>query len=413
MLANSKLDALPLGRTAREIAALCEKHSVPCGAPEDLVIFLRALDENKHLAMEFWALVNRATERNPAAVTDPKALLAAIVEAVTAQTLAEAESAGSAQRLLVKRTAGMLAGEDVHAPIAPGPFAAARDVSFAVPAPKPEAEPVASPLPPRNRQLRLVLDPDPPPAARDNADSEPRPANAAPFAIPLAAYGDAETYSRGLPRVLAGVLLLAVIGCGWFVLRRNPAVWGRADNAIHTAFASATGGMKTHTATHASTSSPQLVAAPQTQTAQVEAAQVPAPPPPFESGSPRHPASTLQPERTATVAPTPAAGKARATDNAAPDEPQVVVPETLMRQNLISSRIPIAPDPAAAHGIVVLQAVITARGTVEHLRAIQGNPALRHAAIDAASTWRYRPYLLNGTPVDVSTTISVDFSGND
>jgi protein TonB len=84
-----------------------------------------------------------------------------------------------------------------------------------------------------------------------------------------------------------------------------------------------------------------------------------------------------------------------------------------MRQNLISSRIPIAPDPAAAHGIVVLQAVITTRGTVEHLRAIQGDPTLRRAAIDAASTWRYRPYLLNGTPVDVSTTISVDFSGND
>jgi protein TonB len=84
-----------------------------------------------------------------------------------------------------------------------------------------------------------------------------------------------------------------------------------------------------------------------------------------------------------------------------------------MRENLVSSRVPVAPDSATRHGIVVLDAVITSRGTVEHLRAIEGDSDLRRAAIDAASKWHYRPYLLNGTPVDVSTTISVDFAGND
>ena len=35
---------------------------------------------------------------------------------------------------------------------------------------------------------------------------------------------------------------------------------------------------------------------------------------------------------------------------------------------------------------------------------------LRQAAIDAVQTWRYKPYLLNGDPVEVETTINVVFS---
>ena len=57
-----------------------------------------------------------------------------------------------------------------------------------------------------------------------------------------------------------------------------------------------------------------------------------------------------------------------------------------------------------------MHAVVTSEGRVEGLRVLQGDPELRSAALDAASAWRYQPYLLNGRPVDVSTTISVDFS---
>jgi outer membrane biosynthesis protein TonB len=88
----------------------------------------------------------------------------------------------------------------------------------------------------------------------------------------------------------------------------------------------------------------------------------------------------------------------------------VVVPEALMRRNLVSSRVPIFP--AGAAGPVVIQAIVTARGTVEPLRVVTGDPALAHAAMVAAATWRYRPYLQNGVPVNVSTTISVDAAGN-
>jgi protein TonB len=87
-----------------------------------------------------------------------------------------------------------------------------------------------------------------------------------------------------------------------------------------------------------------------------------------------------------------------------------------MKENLISSRVPVYPDAARANhiqGRVLLQAIINKDGFVGHLHVIDGDPALRHAALEAVATWHYRPYLVNGQPVDVSTTISVDFSGLD
>jgi protein TonB len=56
-----------------------------------------------------------------------------------------------------------------------------------------------------------------------------------------------------------------------------------------------------------------------------------------------------------------------------------------------------------------LQATISREGTIENLRVVSGPPILQQAAIDAVKQWRYRPYLLNGEPVEVETTINVDF----
>ena len=41
---------------------------------------------------------------------------------------------------------------------------------------------------------------------------------------------------------------------------------------------------------------------------------------------------------------------------------------------------------------------------------VSGPSLLHQAAIDAVKQWRYRPYLLNGEPVEVETTINVDFT---
>jgi TonB family protein len=90
----------------------------------------------------------------------------------------------------------------------------------------------------------------------------------------------------------------------------------------------------------------------------------------------------------------------------------VPVPAAVMQSNLITSRVPAYPADAKAErveGKVVLQAIISKEGTVDDLRVIDGNPMLRNAAIDAVSKWHYRPYIQNGRPVEVSTTIRVDF----
>ena len=85
------------------------------------------------------------------------------------------------------------------------------------------------------------------------------------------------------------------------------------------------------------------------------------------------------------------------------------VPASVMERNLLVSRLPQYPDGTTAEGRVVMQVVINRDGTVGHIRVIEGDPALRGAAADAVSKWRYRPYTVNGQPVDVTTTVAVDF----
>ena len=65
----------------------------------------------------------------------------------------------------------------------------------------------------------------------------------------------------------------------------------------------------------------------------------------------------------------------------------------------------------AAHvsGTVVLKAVISKEGEIKELQVVSGHPLLVPAALDAVKQWRYRPYLLNGEPVEVETNINVNF----
>jgi protein TonB len=65
---------------------------------------------------------------------------------------------------------------------------------------------------------------------------------------------------------------------------------------------------------------------------------------------------------------------------------------------------------ARVQGTVVLQAVIGKDGTVQDLHVVSGHPLLTGAAIAAARQWLYRPYYLNGEPVEVDTQINVIFT---
>jgi protein TonB len=64
---------------------------------------------------------------------------------------------------------------------------------------------------------------------------------------------------------------------------------------------------------------------------------------------------------------------------------------------------------ARIQGTVVLSAMISKEGAIENLLVESGNPLLTQAALDAVKQWTYRPYLLNGEPVAVSTEIEVIF----
>ena len=80
---------------------------------------------------------------------------------------------------------------------------------------------------------------------------------------------------------------------------------------------------------------------------------------------------------------------------------------------LISRVNPLYPPiarQARVQGAVVLKALIAKDGTITNLELISGHPMLAPAAIDAVKQWRYRPYLLNGEPVDVETQIQVNFT---
>lgn len=85
---------------------------------------------------------------------------------------------------------------------------------------------------------------------------------------------------------------------------------------------------------------------------------------------------------------------------------------TMVAGLLIWKSVPPYPAIAKAAGVegtVVLQATISKTGTIENLRVASGPEMLQQAALDAVKTWRYRPYLLDGLPVEVETTVNVVF----
>ncbi len=90
----------------------------------------------------------------------------------------------------------------------------------------------------------------------------------------------------------------------------------------------------------------------------------------------------------------------------------VQVDSSVMEANLIASRVPVYPEAAKSSrvsGHVVMQAIISKDGTVTGVHVTEGDSRLRAAAEEAVYKWRYRPYLLDGQPVEVTTTITVDF----
>lgn len=112
-------------------------------------------------------------------------------------------------------------------------------------------------------------------------------------------------------------------------------------------------------------------------------------------------------------------GIVNATSNLATPKFVPVVPQRVrisqgVTKGLLIHRVePMYPPLAKAarvQGEVVLSAVIDTNGQITNLQLVSGHPMLVPAALAAVREWRYKPYLLNGTPVEVETTITVIFS---
>jgi protein TonB len=71
---------------------------------------------------------------------------------------------------------------------------------------------------------------------------------------------------------------------------------------------------------------------------------------------------------------------------------------------------PVLAKSSRIQGGVVMDAIISRDGTVDNLVVKSGHPLLIQVAMDAVRQWRYRPTLLNGEPVEVITTITVNFT---
>ena len=60
-------------------------------------------------------------------------------------------------------------------------------------------------------------------------------------------------------------------------------------------------------------------------------------------------------------------------------------------------------------GTVQLLATISKDGDISHIKVLSGESQLAKAASDAVKQWKYKPYLLNGEPVEIQTQITINF----
>jgi TonB family protein len=91
-----------------------------------------------------------------------------------------------------------------------------------------------------------------------------------------------------------------------------------------------------------------------------------------------------------------------------------VSPET-MEKRILTKVEPVYPEAArkaGLQGLVVMDAVIAPDGSVKRLRSVSGPDLLAQSATAAVQSWKFEPYLSSGKPVEVETTIAIEFRLN-
>ena len=92
---------------------------------------------------------------------------------------------------------------------------------------------------------------------------------------------------------------------------------------------------------------------------------------------------------------------------------RIRVAAKVVEANLVHDVPPQYPPEAGRariEGTVVLMALIGRDGIVQDVRVESGLPILAQAAIDAVRQWRYKPYMIDGEPVEVDSRITINFT---
>lgn len=92
--------------------------------------------------------------------------------------------------------------------------------------------------------------------------------------------------------------------------------------------------------------------------------------------------------------------------------PNPIRRSVIMEGNLlhrVAPQYPLIAKQLGIQGSVLIKAVISRGGTIEQAAVVSGQLLLSGAALSAVRQWKYRPYYLNGEPVEVETEITVNF----
>lgn len=126
------------------------------------------------------------------------------------------------------------------------------------------------------------------------------------------------------------------------------------------------------------------------------------------------PSQTSQPQQQEQEIPTPSSQNEKEITPPVPEDTSIAEPPAGIVKPVLIHRVnPEYPEIARKsriQGVVILEANVTRGGAVENLKVIRGlHPILDQAAMKAVQQWRYKPATLNGKPVNVHTTITVNF----
>jgi TonB family protein len=100
-----------------------------------------------------------------------------------------------------------------------------------------------------------------------------------------------------------------------------------------------------------------------------------------------------------------------AVQDSVPVKPLQVAPDVMENRlaHEVAPEYPESARQAGVQGTVLLDIVVSSEGAVTQIKPVSGPDALSRAAIDAVRWWRYQPYLVNGQPMTVESTVTVHF----